>query len=167
MLQIHRLDHFWSLLFQLYTRSLWSLPFPWSFPEGFSFPLESRRKGCFLIEETLYAGMRHLSVFIEAAAFLLWRVLAAYKWTRKPVCSVAQSCPTLCNPVDCSSPGSSVHAISQTRKPEWVVISFSRTESEETGKDRSEVHEGAKNKPSQTSAIEKSLLPCTKSRYED
>ena len=32
----------------------------------------------------------------------------------------AQSCPTLCNPLDCSSPGSSVHGISQARILEWV-----------------------------------------------
>ena len=39
---------------------------------------------------------------------------------------VAQSCPTLCDPVDCSLPGSSVHGILQTRILEWVAISFSR-----------------------------------------
>ena len=40
--------------------------------------------------------------------------------------SVAQSCPTLCNPIDCSLPGSSVHEILQARILEWVAISFSR-----------------------------------------
>ena len=39
---------------------------------------------------------------------------------------VTQSCPTLCNPVDCSLPGSSVHGILQARVLEWVAISFSR-----------------------------------------
>ena len=39
---------------------------------------------------------------------------------------VAQSCPTLCNPVDCSLPGFSVHGILQARILEWVAISFSR-----------------------------------------
>ena len=38
---------------------------------------------------------------------------------------VAQLCPTLCNPVDCSPPGSSVHGILQERMLEWVAISFS------------------------------------------
>ena len=37
-----------------------------------------------------------------------------------------QSCPTLCNPMDCSPPGSSVHGILQARVLEWVAISFSR-----------------------------------------
>ena len=40
--------------------------------------------------------------------------------------SVAQSCPTLWDPVDCSPPGSSVHGILQARVLEWVAISFSR-----------------------------------------
>ena len=39
---------------------------------------------------------------------------------------VAQLCPTLCNPMDCSLPGSSVRGIHQARILEWVVISFSR-----------------------------------------
>ena len=39
---------------------------------------------------------------------------------------VAQSCLTLCNLVDCSLPGSSVHGIFQARVLEWVAISFSR-----------------------------------------
>ena len=39
---------------------------------------------------------------------------------------VAQSCPTLLDPMDCSLPGSSVHGILQARILEWVAISFSR-----------------------------------------
>ena len=39
---------------------------------------------------------------------------------------VAQLCPTLCDPVDCSPPGSSVHGILQTRILEWVAIPFSK-----------------------------------------
>ena len=39
---------------------------------------------------------------------------------------VAQSCLTLCDPVDCSPPGSSVHGILQARILEWVAISSSR-----------------------------------------
>ena len=39
---------------------------------------------------------------------------------------VTKSCPTLCHPMNCSPPGSSVHGISQARILEWVAISFSR-----------------------------------------
>ena len=35
---------------------------------------------------------------------------------------VAQSCPTLCDPMDCSLPGSSLHGILQARVLEWVAI---------------------------------------------
>ena len=37
---------------------------------------------------------------------------------------VTQSCPTLCDPMDCSLPGSSVHGILQARILEWVTISI-------------------------------------------
>ena len=43
------------------------------------------------------------------------------KWSE-----VTQSCPTLCDPVDCSLPGSPVHGIFQARELEWVAVSFSR-----------------------------------------
>ena len=45
-----------------------------------------------------------------------------HKW----VSEVAQSCLTLCKPMDCSLPGSSLHGILQARVLEWVAISFSR-----------------------------------------
>ena len=43
---------------------------------------------------------------------------------------VVQSHPTLCDPVVCSSPGSSVHGILQATILEWVAISFSRGSSQ-------------------------------------
>ena len=39
---------------------------------------------------------------------------------------VAHLCPTLCDPMDCSLPGSSIRGIFQARILEWVAISFSR-----------------------------------------
>ena len=39
---------------------------------------------------------------------------------------VTQSCLTVCDPMDCSPPGSSVHRILQARILEWVAIFFSR-----------------------------------------
>ena len=42
------------------------------------------------------------------------------------LCSITQSCPTLCDPMDCSPPGSSVHGILQARILEWIAISSSR-----------------------------------------
>ena len=46
---------------------------------------------------------------------------------------VAQSCPTLCTPMDCGLPGSSVHGIFQTRILESVAITFSRESSRSRG----------------------------------
>ena len=43
---------------------------------------------------------------------------------------IAQSCPTLCNPMDCSLPCSSVHGFFQARVLEWVSISYSRGSSQ-------------------------------------
>jgi len=39
---------------------------------------------------------------------------------------VAQSCPTLSDPMDCSLPGSSIHGIFQTRVLAWGAIAFSK-----------------------------------------
>ena len=44
---------------------------------------------------------------------------------RKSESEVAQLCPTLSNPMDCSLPGSSIHGIFQARALEWVAIAFS------------------------------------------
>ena len=42
------------------------------------------------------------------------------------VALLIQWCPTLCDPMDCSPPGSSVHGDFQARILKWVAISFSR-----------------------------------------
>ena len=56
------------------------------------------------------------SFFRKQKMELLWKVKVL----------VAQSYLALCDPMDCSSPGSSVRGISQARILEWVAISFSR-----------------------------------------
>ena len=61
----------------------------------------------------------------ETFGFLL--ELSTGKW--KVEVLVVQLCPTLCNPMDCSPPGSSIHGIFQERTMEWVAISFSRASS--------------------------------------
>ena len=67
-----------------------------------------------------------------------WLTLSLFSWRKKGEMTtwwkskreVAQSFPTLCNPMDCSPPGSSVHGILQARILEWVAISFSRESSQ-------------------------------------
>ena len=56
--------------------------------------------------------------------FLFWVAVCAC------ILSLLQSCPTLCDPMDCNLPGSSVHGILQARILEWVAISFSRGSSQ-------------------------------------
>ena len=54
-------------------------------------------------------------------------------WTIKKAAAAAkllQSCPTLCDPIDGSPPGSSIHGILQARILEWVAISFSKGSSQ-------------------------------------
>ena len=60
----------------------------------------------------------------------VWVNSGRWWWTGRPESEVAQSCPALCNPLDCSLPGSSVHWILQARILEWVAISFSRGSSQ-------------------------------------
>ena len=50
---------------------------------------------------------------------------------------IAQSCPTLCDPMDCGLPDSSIHGIFQATVLEWVTISFSRGSSQP--RDRTQV----------------------------
>ena len=50
---------------------------------------------------------------------------------------VPQSCPALCDPMDCSPPGSAFHGILQGRILEWVAILFSRGSSQP--RDRTQV----------------------------
>ena len=52
-----------------------------------------------------------------------------FPWTRY-INSHAQSYPTLCNPIDCSAPGCSVHGIFQARILEWDTISYPRGSSQ-------------------------------------
>ena len=68
------------------------------------------------------------SVFLETVGFSPPR-MEIYPEGKVKV-KVAQLCPTLCDPIDCSLPGSSVHGILQARILEWVAISFSRGSSQ-------------------------------------
>ena len=58
--------------------------------------------------------------------------MRSYRTVRAAAAAAAksiQSCPTLCNSMESNPPGSSVHRILQARILEWVVISFSTTDS--------------------------------------
>ena len=63
-----------------------------------------------------------------------WSLLFLLSWTRATaVCLVTQSCPTLCDPMDCGPPGASVLGILQARILEWVAMPSSRGSSQSRG----------------------------------
>ena len=78
-----------------------------------------------------------IRIFSNVSAFCIrWPKYWSFSFTISPsseyselitfaVAASLQSCPTLCNPMDCSLPGSSVHGIFQARVLEWVAIAFS------------------------------------------
>ena len=79
---------------------------------------------------------------IGGRRFNLWAIREAQfqvyiKVNQLYICMKVKSSLTLCNPMDCSPPGSSVHGIFQTRVLEWVAISFSRGSSQP--RDRTQV----------------------------
>ena len=59
----------------------------------------------------------------------LWNISLAVLKVKSEV-KVTQSCPTLCDPMDCGPPGSSVHGILQARIQGWVAVPFSRGSSQ-------------------------------------
>ena len=63
-----------------------------------------------------------------------WELSKNWGWEAKGRCcewvKVAQLCPTLCDPMDCNPPGSSVHGILQARILEWVAVPFSKGSSQ-------------------------------------
>ena len=57
-------------------------------------------------------------------------ILGCGEGGRRVPATVAQSCPTLCDPVDCSPPGSSVYGGFQARELKWAATSSSRGSSD-------------------------------------
>ena len=67
------------------------------------------------------------ALFIKAKTWKQHKCPSADEWRKTwYIREVTQSCPTLCDPTDCSLPGFSVHGIFQARVLEWVAISFSK-----------------------------------------
>ena len=80
---------------------------------------------CLSTKMAFIFGEYHFNVLLLS----LWTyvVFSTLTVRRVHVCTKSfQSCPTLCDPMDHSLPGSSVHGIFQERIPEWVAISYSR-----------------------------------------
>ena len=78
------------------------------------------KKGMMSKEMSLTIKLRTIENYFDFF-FFFWPLCMAATAAAKPL----QSCPTLCNPIDGSPPGSHVPGILQTRTLEWVAISFS------------------------------------------
>ena len=72
--------------------------------------------------QTCICVLRHLTPPVPPPLFL-WHLCSVL---------IAQSCQTLCNSMDCSPPGSSVHGVLQARILDWVIIPFPRGSSQPT-----------------------------------
>ena len=70
----------------------------------------------------LFVVVQHLD-FVHV--LLTFYLIILFSLLMKVKALVAQLCLTLCDPMDCSPPGSSVHGILQARILAWVAISFS------------------------------------------
>ena len=108
----------------------------WNFAKNVSYSISTLRysylhKQQVLLKDKL--SQKHLQYTIGIVAA---KVICRPSPQRSPCnnccccCSVTKSCPTLCEPMDHSLPGSSVHGTSQKRILEWVAISFSRGSSQ-------------------------------------
>ena len=67
-------------------------------------------------------------------------IAAWFEIAKKMKVKVTQLCLTLCNPMGCSLPGSSVHGTLQARTLDWVVVPFSRGSSQPRGQTQVEPH---------------------------
>ena len=65
-----------------------------------------------------------MSLFFNMLSRLVMLVICCLAFLPRSGSEVTQSCLTLCDPVDCSPPGSSVHGILHARVLDWVAISF-------------------------------------------
>ena len=79
-----------------------------------------------------YSAFSKFSLYIGTSQFmycwsLAWRILSINLLTYAAAAAAKslQSCPTLCDPIDSSPPGSEIPGILQARALEWVAISFS------------------------------------------
>ena len=91
-----------------------------------------KRMYCLIIWDGAEVVRSALGSSCHCLQYPRWDCLVAGKQLRAPSDSalcvkvlVSQSCPTLCNPMDCSLPGSSVNGIFQARILDWVAIPFS------------------------------------------
>ena len=92
---------------------------PWDFPG------KNTGMGCHFLLQRIFPTKESNPGLLHCRRILYQLSYKGSPEALKVKSEVAQSCPTLCNPVDCSLPCSSVQGIFQARVLEWVAITFS------------------------------------------
>ena len=89
---------------------------------------DPRRQGslCFM----LVSMDRSVPLINQTVTILKIRIISQIFWEHIVLCLVAQTCPSLCNSMDCNLPGSTVHGILWAVILEWVAMSSSRGSSQ-------------------------------------
>ena len=79
-------------------------------------------QGMWEMNSKLWALLYELSHLCEPWSLALSSAGATGWWHHTVCVLVTQACPTLCDPMDCTQPGSSVHGLLQARILEWVAV---------------------------------------------
>ena len=99
--------------------------------------LESSYKKCYITFSIFRITHQALLTLLKYLQFCSWYCIVYYYYKSRQAnliviiccCLVTQSCLTICDSMDCSSPGSSIHGILQARILDWVAICSSRESS--------------------------------------
>ena len=94
-------------------------------------------KSMYFYPQQLCFSIFPIKCLIVLLSFYIFQNFLQWNINYESQSEVTQSCPTLCDPMDCSLPSSSVHGILQARILECVAISFSRGSSRPGIKPRS------------------------------
>ena len=121
----HRGNQNWKRhVYPMFIETLFTIARTWKQPRCPSAD-EWIRKLWYIYTMEYYSAIKKESIWISSNEV---DETGAY-YTEWKESEVAQSCPTLCNPMDCSLPCFSIHGIFQPRLLERVAISFSRVSS--------------------------------------
>ena len=79
-------------------------------------------------QQHVFCGCKHKYLTVPSVLCMIINILKCNRWALSlflvRVSEVTHLCPSLCDPMDCNLPGSSVHGIFQARVLEWVAISY-------------------------------------------
>ena len=80
------------------------------------------------VVQNIWFVSKSIPIYIHMCVYGIWPLTSSSVWGKES--EVAQLCPTLCDPMDCGLPGSSVHGIFQAKILEWDAMPSSRGSSQ-------------------------------------